>query len=141
MREVEKRVDGMRKVKETKPTTQAKLSNRPPPSPCHAPANRTSRRSPRPRPPDVRPHRHGVPDGPYARRHAPLLARDLVRRSIYPFIDVKDGHHAASHDNNSDAYERIAHFHFEPVGLSPHGKLDSMPEGNGTVLDDLPALM
>src|ERR1019366_10829905 len=39
-----------------------------------------------------------------------ILARDLSAM-YYPFLDVKEGHHAASHANNTDAYERIAHFH------------------------------
>src|ERR1017187_10287633 len=39
-----------------------------------------------------------------------LLARDLSAL-YYPFLEVKEGHHAASHNNNSDGYERIARFH------------------------------
>ncbi len=46
-----------------------------------------------------------------------IISRDLSAM-YYPFLDVKDGHHAASHDNNSDGYERIARFHVEPVRLS-----------------------
>jgi hypothetical protein len=63
-----------------------------------------------------------------------ILARDLSAQ-IYPFIDVKDGHHAASHDNNSPAYERIATFHLSQLAYLA-AKLDSMPEGAGTVLDN-----
>ena len=63
-----------------------------------------------------------------------LLARDLSAM-IYPFLDVKDGHHAASHENNSAAYERIAHFHLGQLAYLA-GKLDAMPEGSGTVLDN-----
>ena len=46
-----------------------------------------------------------------------IISRDLSAM-YYPFLDVKEGHHAASHDNNSDGYERISRFHVEPVRLS-----------------------
>jgi hypothetical protein len=52
----------------------------------------------------------------------------------YPFLDVKEGHHSASHNNNSDGYERIVRFHVEQYAYLA-SKLDSMKEGNGTVLD------
>ena len=63
-----------------------------------------------------------------------MVSRDLSAM-YYPFLDVKDGHHAASHNNNSDDYERIARFH---VGQYAYlaAKLDSMKEGDGTVLDN-----
>ena len=63
-----------------------------------------------------------------------ILARDLSAL-YYPFLDVKDGHHAASHDNLSDGYERIARFHLSQFAYLAT-KLDSMPEGDGTVLDN-----
>jgi len=62
-----------------------------------------------------------------------ILARDLSAQ-IYPFLDVKDGHHAASHDNTSAAYERITNFHLSQLAYLA-GKLDGMKEGDGTVLD------
>src|SRR5215831_13107170 len=62
-----------------------------------------------------------------------LLARDLSAQ-YYPFLEVKEGHHAASHNNNSDGYERIARFHLSQLAYLAQ-KLDSMPEGEGTVLD------
>jgi hypothetical protein len=52
----------------------------------------------------------------------------------YPFLNVKDGHHSASHNNNSDDYERIANFHVSQYAYLA-SKLDAMKEGNGTVLD------
>jgi hypothetical protein len=52
----------------------------------------------------------------------------------YPFLNVKDGHHSASHNNNSDDYEKIARFHVEQYAYLA-SKLDSMKEGDGTVLD------
>jgi len=63
-----------------------------------------------------------------------LLARDLSSLS-YPFLDVREGHHAASHDDLSDGYERIARFHVSQLAYLA-GKLDAMPEGEGTVLDN-----
>ena len=63
-----------------------------------------------------------------------IISRDLSAM-YYPFLDVKEGHHAASHDNASDSYERIAHFHVAQYAYLA-SKLDSMKEGNGTVLDN-----
>ena len=63
-----------------------------------------------------------------------IISRDLSAM-YYPFLDVKEGHHAASHDNASDSYERIAHFHVAQYAYLAQ-KLDSMKEGNGTVLDN-----
>lgn len=62
-----------------------------------------------------------------------VLARDLSAL-YYPFLNVKDGHHAASHDNLSEGYERITRFHLSQLAYLAQ-KLDSMPEGTGTVLD------
>jgi len=131
VREVEKRVDGMRKVKETA-EDEAKLKNRPVAS------------MPRPAdglPEDLREHARLMCDliaiafqTDKTRVASLILARDLSAQ-IYPFIDVKDGHHAASHDNNSAAYERITYFHLSQLAYLAT-KLDSMPEGEGTVLDN-----
>ncbi len=63
-----------------------------------------------------------------------ILAND-VSAQIYPFLQVTDGHHAASHYNLSDAYERITRFHLSQLAYLAT-KLDAMPEGNGTVLDN-----
>jgi hypothetical protein len=63
-----------------------------------------------------------------------IISRDLSAM-YYPFLDVKEGHHAASHDNSSDSYERIAHFHVSQYAYLA-SKLDSMKEGSGTVLDN-----
>jgi hypothetical protein len=48
---------------------------------------------------------------------------------------VKEGHHAASHNNNSAGYERIARFHLSQLQYLAT-KLDNMKEGDGTVLDN-----
>jgi hypothetical protein len=63
-----------------------------------------------------------------------ITTRDLSAM-YYPFLDVKEGHHAASHNNNSDGYERIARFHLSQYAYLAQ-KLDSMKEGDGTVLDN-----
>jgi len=63
-----------------------------------------------------------------------LLARDLSSL-YYPFLGVRDRHHEASHDDLSDGYERISRFHVSQLAYLA-GKLDAMPEGEGTVLDN-----
>ena len=63
-----------------------------------------------------------------------LLARDLSSLS-YPFLGVRGDHHAASHDDLSDAYERIVRFHVGRLAYLA-AALDAMPEGEGTVLDN-----
>jgi hypothetical protein len=62
-----------------------------------------------------------------------LLARDLSSLH-YRFLDVRDDHHAASHDDLSDGYERISRFHVSQLAYLA-SRLDTMPEGDGTVLD------
>jgi hypothetical protein len=63
-----------------------------------------------------------------------IISRDLSAM-YYPFLGVNQGHHGMSHNNNSDAYEAIARWHVSQfVYLA--SKLDSMPEGEGTVLDN-----
>ncbi|HLH20125.1 MAG TPA: DUF1552 domain-containing protein [Bryobacteraceae bacterium] len=62
-----------------------------------------------------------------------IISRDLSAM-YYPFLEVREGHHAASHANNTDAYERIARFHVSQFAYLA-GKLDAMQEGDGTVLD------
>jgi hypothetical protein len=63
-----------------------------------------------------------------------ILARDLSSL-IYPFLDVREGHHGASHHDTSDEYERIVRFHLSQFAYLAK-KLDAMPEGEGTVLDN-----
>jgi hypothetical protein len=62
-----------------------------------------------------------------------LLARDLSSL-YYPFLGVREGHHGASHDDLSDGYERISRFHLSQLAYLAT-KLNTMPEGEGTVLD------
>lgn len=63
-----------------------------------------------------------------------LLNRDLSGL-FYPFLDVRDAHHSASHDDLSDAYERISRYYCSQLAYLAT-KLDSMQEGEGTVLDN-----
>lgn len=67
-------------------------------------------------------------------RVASLITTRDLSAMYYPFLDVAQGHHAASHNNNSDGYERIARFHLSQFAYLAE-KLDSMKEGEGTVLD------
>ncbi len=131
VREVEKRVDGMRKNKDSADDL-AKQRNRPVFT-MDRPANGL--------PEDFREHTRLMCDiiaiafqTDKTRVATLLLARDLSAL-YYPFLEVREGHHAASHNNASDGYERIARFHLSQLAYLA-AKLDSMPEGAGTVLDN-----
>ena len=131
VREVERRIDGMRKNKD-KAADLAKLKNRPVFS-MDRPANGL--------PEDFREHTRLMCDiiaiafqTDKTRVASLLLARDLSAL-YYPFLSVREGHHAASHNNQSDGYERIARFHLSQLAYLAT-KLDAMPEGDGTVLDN-----
>jgi hypothetical protein len=131
VREVEKRVDGMRKSK-GEAEDLAKQRNRPVFS-MDRPANGL--------PEDLREHTRLMCDiiaigfqTDKTRVASLVLARDLSAM-YYPFLGVSDGHHSASHNNLSEGYERISRFHLSQLAYLA-AKLDSMPEGNGTVLDN-----
>ena len=131
VREVEKRIDGMRKNKD-KADDLAKLKNRPVFT-MERPANGL--------PEDLREHTRLMCDliaiafqTDKTRVATLLISRDLSAM-YYPFLGVREGHHSASHDNASDGYERIARFHVSQFAYLAE-KLDSMPEGDGTVLDN-----
>jgi len=63
-----------------------------------------------------------------------VLCRDLSGL-FCPFLDVRDAHHSASHNDLSDAYERISRCYVSTLA-DLAGKLDAMPEGEGTVLEN-----
>ena len=63
-----------------------------------------------------------------------LLCRDLSGL-FYPFLDVRLAHHPASHDDLSDAYERVSRYYCSQLAYLA-GRLEAMPEGEGTVLDN-----
>jgi hypothetical protein len=131
VREVEKRVEGMRKGKENADEA-AKAKNTIPAS-MPRPANGL--------PEDLRDHSRLMCDiiaiafqTNQTRVASLIISRDLSAM-YYPFLQVSEGHHAASHNNNSDGYERIARFHVEQFAYLA-SKLDGMKEGDGTVLDN-----
>ena len=130
VREVEKRVDGMRKTKASA-EDQAKGQNK---------NLFTMERPANGLPEDLRDHARLMCDivamafqTDKTRVASLIISRDLSAM-YYPFLEVKDGHHAASHNNLSAGYERIARFHVSQFAYLAQ-KLDSMPEGDGTVLD------
>ncbi|HEX2473986.1 MAG TPA: DUF1552 domain-containing protein [Lacipirellulaceae bacterium] len=63
-----------------------------------------------------------------------LLCRDLSGL-FYPFLDVRDAHHPASHNDLSDGYERVSRYYCSQLAYLA-GRLDAMSEGEGTVLDN-----
>jgi hypothetical protein len=63
-----------------------------------------------------------------------LLCRDLSGL-FYPFLDVRTAHHPTSHDDNSDAYERVTRYYVGQLAYLA-GRLAAMPEGDRTVLDN-----
>jgi hypothetical protein len=62
-----------------------------------------------------------------------LLCRDLSGL-FYPFLDVRTAHHPASHDDQSEAYQRVARYYVSQLAYLA-GRLDAMPEGEQSVLD------
>jgi hypothetical protein len=64
-----------------------------------------------------------------------LMCRDLSGL-FYPFLDVRDSHHIASHSDTSVGYQQITHLYVTQLAYLA-GKLNAMPEGDGkTVLDN-----
>jgi hypothetical protein len=56
-----------------------------------------------------------------------LLCRDLSGL-FYPFLDVRDAHHPASHRDLTDDYERVARYYVGQVAYLA-GRLEAMKEG------------
>jgi hypothetical protein len=63
-----------------------------------------------------------------------LLCRDLSGL-FYPFLDVRLAHHPASHDDGSDAYERVTRYYVSQLAYLAN-RLAAMPEEESTVLDN-----
>jgi hypothetical protein len=63
-----------------------------------------------------------------------LLCRDLSGL-FYPFLDVRTAHHPTSHQDHTDAYERVTRYYVGQLAYLA-GKLAKMPEGDSTVLDN-----
>lgn len=131
VREVEKRVESTRKIKDQSDEL-AKQKNRP---------AFTMERPQNGLPEDLRDHAKLMCDiiaiafqTDRTRVASLIISRDLSAM-YYPFLEVSEGHHAASHNNLSEGYERISRFHVSQLAYLAT-KLDSMPEGDGTVLDN-----
>jgi len=63
-----------------------------------------------------------------------LLCRDLSGL-FYPFLNVRTAHHPSSHDDRSDAYERITRYYVGQIAYLAE-RLAAMPEGEKSVLDN-----
>jgi len=63
-----------------------------------------------------------------------LLARDLSAL-YYPFLGVSKQHHGASHYDTEEDYQKIVHFQMTQLAYLAQ-RLDAMPEGESTVLDN-----
>jgi hypothetical protein len=63
-----------------------------------------------------------------------LLCRDLSGL-FYPFLGVRTAHHPTSHEDHSDAYERVTRYYVGQLAYLA-GRLAKMPEGGGAVLDN-----
>jgi len=130
VREVEKRVEGMR---ESKDAAEEKAGGKTASLAMERPANGL--------PEDLREHSKLMCDiiaiafqTDKTRVASLIISRDLSAM-YYPFLGVNQGHHGASHNNNSDGYEAISRWHMSQFAYLA-SKLDSMPEGQGTVLDN-----
>lgn len=130
VREVEKRVDRMR-AEQTKAESNAQAKGQPVVT------------MPRPDnglPEDIRDHMKLMCDivalgfqTDKTRVATLVLCRDLSGL-FYPFLNVRDAHHSASHNDLSEAYERISRYYVSNLAYLA-GRLDAMPEGEGSVLD------
>ena len=63
-----------------------------------------------------------------------VLCRDLSGLT-YPFLGVRKAHHGASHDDLSEDYEKISRYYVGNLAYLA-SRLEAMPEGEGTVLDN-----
>ncbi len=63
-----------------------------------------------------------------------LLCRD-ISGLVYPFLNARMAHHPASHNDQGEEYERITTYYISQFAYLA-GKLDAMPEGESTVLDN-----
>jgi hypothetical protein len=63
-----------------------------------------------------------------------LMCRDLSGL-FYPFLNVRTAHHPTSHEDTSDAYERVTRYYVGQLAYLA-GRLAAMREGDSTVLDN-----
>ncbi len=131
VREVEKRVAPMRK-------DQAAGANR------AAKQARAPLAMPRPEnglPEDIRAHMRLMCDlvalgfqADKTRIATLLLCRD-ISGLFYPFLNIASAHHLASHHDEDSDYEKITQLYVSQYAYLA-AKLDAMPEGEGSVLDN-----
>ncbi len=131
VREVEKRVDRMR-GDQTKAEENARDRGKPLTS-MNRPDNGL--------PEDIRDHMRLMSDivalafqTDKSRVATLVLCRDLSGL-FYPFLGVRKAHHSASHDDLSDDYESVSRYYVSNLAYLA-SRLDAMPEGEGTVLDN-----
>ncbi|MCA9009174.1 MAG: DUF1552 domain-containing protein, partial [Planctomycetaceae bacterium] len=63
-----------------------------------------------------------------------LLCRD-ISGLFYPFLDARNAHHSASHNDLSDEFERITRYYVSQFAYLAQ-RLDGMREGERSVLDN-----
>jgi hypothetical protein len=131
VREVEKRVDRMR-VEANKAQENAQGASQP---------LITMKRPDNGLPEDIREHMRLMCDivalgfqTDKTRIASLVLCRDFSGL-YYPFLGVRNAHHGASHDDLSEGYEKISRYYVSNLAYLA-SRLDSMPEGQGTVLDN-----
>ncbi|MCA9175793.1 MAG: DUF1552 domain-containing protein [Planctomycetales bacterium] len=68
-------------------------------------------------------------------RIATMLLTNNLSGQVYPFLGLRDDHHSFSHGWNNKEFASITRFWVEQYAYLVT-KLDAMPEGDGTVLDN-----
>jgi hypothetical protein len=63
-----------------------------------------------------------------------LLCRD-ISGLFYPFLDVRNAHHSASHNDRSDDWELVSQYYCSQLAYLA-SRLDAMPEADSSVLDN-----
>jgi hypothetical protein len=63
-----------------------------------------------------------------------LMCRDLSGL-FYPFLNVRTAHHPTSHEDHSDAYQRVSHYYVSQAAYLAR-RLSEMREGDRTVHDN-----
>ncbi len=63
-----------------------------------------------------------------------LLCRD-ISGLFYPFLDVRNAHHSASHRDTTEDYHRVTQYYVSQFAYLS-SRLDQMQEGDRTVLDN-----
>jgi hypothetical protein len=63
-----------------------------------------------------------------------LLCRD-ISGLFYPWLNVRQAHHLASHSDTSESYEKVTRYYVSQLAYLA-SRLEAMKEGEGTVLDN-----